>query len=201
MRPRIVLALAALLVLPALGSAQEPSSARESKTSHDNGMEMSEIIERVAKRTGRKFIIDPRVRQTVQLAGVEPGQLSYEQLLAVLAVHQFVAVAEGDWIVVVPDANSRQLPTPVYSDRNFKALGDELVTLTVKPKNVCAAMLVPVLRPLMPQPAHLAAEVQTNTLIINDRAANARRIANLLEQIDQGAAGNKPDCGMPQSSG
>jgi general secretion pathway protein D len=67
------------------------------------------------------------------------------------------------------------------------------VTLLVQPKKVCASYLVPVLRPLMPQAAHLAAEIQTNMLIINDRAGNARRIASLVDELDRRGSGTK-DC-------
>ncbi len=95
--------------------------------------------------------------------------------------------------MVVPDANARQLATTTYTDAGFKAADYEIVSLLVTPKKVCANQLVPVLRPLMPQAAHLAAEVQTNTLIINDRAINARRIAGLVEQLDRRGTGAK-DC-------
>jgi general secretion pathway protein D len=74
----------------------------------------------------------------------------------------------------------------------------ELVTLLVQPKNICVNMLVPVLRPLQPQAAHLAADLQSNTLIINDRAVNARRIAELVTQLDKRGPGKK-DC-MPAAS-
>jgi type II secretory pathway component GspD/PulD (secretin) len=68
------------------------------------------------------------------------------------------------------------------------------------PKNVCSPWLVPVLRPLMPQAAHLAAEAQTNSLIINDRAANVRRIANMVEQLDKRGKGIR-DCQPQATSG
>ncbi len=57
---------------------------------------------------------------------------------------------------------------------------------------MCVAHAVPVLRPLMPQAAHLAASAQSNTLIISDHAANARRIIDMVERLDKAApAGQK----------
>jgi general secretion pathway protein D len=183
------LALCVLAALPVASSAQESSKAAVARYDID----MVELITRFAKRTGKQFVIDPRVRAQVPLAGIDPGQITHEQLLAILDVHQYAVVESGGMLAVVPDANARQLPTPVHTDKGFKALDYELVTLLVQPKNVCAAFMVPVLRPLMPQAAHLAAEIQTNSLIITDHAVNARRIAEMVEQLDKRGSGKK-DC-------
>ena len=180
--------LGLLAALPLAVTAQDSRSP----TSGD-GMEIVDLITRFAKRTNTDFVIDPRVRAQVPLAGIEVADLTYPQLLAILEVHQLAVVKSGGIFAVLPDANARQLPTPVYTDAAFKAEDHELVTLLVQPKKVCAAFLVPVLRPLMPQSAHLAAEVQSNTLIINDHAGNVRRIAELAGQLDNRAA-SKLDC-------
>ena len=59
-------------------------------------------------------------------------------------------------------------------------------------RNMCAAQSVPVLRPLMPQAAHLAAFPQANILLISDHAGNARRIIDMAERLDKAApAGRK----------
>jgi general secretion pathway protein D len=185
MNLRMTLGVAALLALPALGSAQEGSMSREPKMSRDSGIEIGDLIGRYAKRTGRKFIVDPRVRAVVELANLDVGQLTHDQLLAILDVHNFAAVEQGGVITVVPDAGGRQLVTPVYTDTNFKALDHEIVTLLVKTRNACAGHLVPILRPLMPQRAHMAADIQSGMLILNDSAGNVRRIADLIEKLDK----------------
>jgi general secretion pathway protein D len=172
--------------------AQDGSKAAGSRA----GIEIVELIARYAKNSGRAITIDPRVRGDVLLAGVDAARLSQEQLLAVLEQHQLAAIEAGGILAIVPDSDARQLPSPIYSDADFKALDHELVTLLVQPKKVCASYLVPVLRPLMPQAAHLAAEIQTNVLIINDRAGNARRIAALAARIDQAGEGKK-ECPSP----
>ena len=62
---------------------------------------------------------------------------------------------------------------------------DELVTQVIAVKNVNAAQLVPVLRPLMPQYGHLAAYPASNILIISDRASNVSRMMRIIQRIDQ----------------
>lgn len=182
--------LTACLLLPFAATAQDSSF----KSSND--IDITELIAKVAKRTNKQLVVDPRVRAQVPLAGIAAGDLTWEQFLAVLHVHQFSVVNAGGLLAVVPDANARQLPTAVYTDTNFKAPDYETVTLLATPKKLCAAQLVPVLRPLMPQAAHLAAEVQSNTLIINDDAVNVRRIAELIEQLDKRGPGAR-DCAAP----
>lgn len=187
-------------LLSAMAAMSMTASAQDSsfKTS-SGGYDIVELISRYAKRANKQVIIDPRVRANVPLAGIDPNNLSYEQLLAILDVNELTAFEVGGIISIVPDANARQLPTAVYDDPRFKAPDHEVVTLLVQPKNVCANHLVPVLRPLMPQSAHLAAEIQTNTLIINDHAVNARRIAELISQLDKHGTGKK-DCWPPAAA-
>jgi general secretion pathway protein D len=62
---------------------------------------------------------------------------------------------------------------------------DELVTQVVAVQNVNAAQLVPVLRPLMPQAAHMAAYPSGNILILSDRASNVARVLRIIKRIDQ----------------
>ena len=83
--------------------------------------------------------------------------MDYAKLLAILHVNSSRAYESNGVVKVVPDANARQLPIPVTTDVPAKALDDEYVTVLIQAKNMCAAHAVPVLRPLMPQAAHLAA--------------------------------------------
>jgi general secretion pathway protein D len=183
------LLLCMLATLPLAVPAQESSKTDPGP----GGMEIGELLTRFAKRNGKQFAIDPRVRGQVPLAGIDVNQITYEQLLAILDVHQFAVVNAGGVLAVVPDANARQFPTPVYTDLDFKAADYETVTMVIAAKKVCTTMLVPILRPLQPQAAHLAADPQTNSLIISDHAVNARRIAALVAQLDQRGSGAK-DC-------
>ena len=62
---------------------------------------------------------------------------------------------------------------------------DEIVTQVVDVRNVSAAALVPILRPMVPQYAHLAAYPAGNILIISDRASNVNRMIRIIRRIDQ----------------
>lgn len=191
------LTLMALVSMP-LAAAADDATARSAGSAAGAAPELADIIQDFSKRTGRKFNVDPRVRAIPMFAGIDPNRITYEQLLATFTVNGFASVVQDDVVIVVPDANARQLPTPVYTDLNFKAGDDEWVTLLLTPKKACAPHLVPILRPLMPQPAHMAADLTSGSLILVDRAANLRRVGDLIERIDKAATG-KVDCGGGKS--
>jgi general secretion pathway protein D len=181
------MALLLLLAVPLVAAAAEPAPACATGADPEIGV----ILEKFSKRTGRKLIVDPRVRAIPGFYGIKADEMTYEQLLATLTVNQFVAVNQGDVTIIVPDANARQMPTPVYLDTKFTAADDEWVTLVLTTRNACAAHLVPILRPLMPQAAHMAAYPTGNTLIVSDRSVNAKRIATLVAKIDAESPANR----------
>jgi general secretion pathway protein D len=194
-----------VVALPVLALAAEPTTAPGAATpvAGDYGMELTDLIDKVAKRTGKQFIIDPRVRATVAKAAIDLEKVDYGKLLAILTVHQFSAYEANGVVRVVPDAIARQLPIPVTTEIPPGALDDEYVTVLITAKNMCVAQVVPVLRPLMPQAAHLAAYVQGNSLIISDHVANARRIVDMVNRLDKASpAGQKcpPEVSWPAKS-
>jgi general secretion pathway protein D len=176
----------ALLLTAAAGSATQPTGPRITPNFKD--ADITQLIEAVSAATGRNFIIDPRVRaQVTWLSGANtaltPEQF-YQGFLAVLQVHGFIAVPAGNIIKVLPDANMRQIPGNDLPS-HVSATSDDVVTQVISVTNVSAAQLVPVLRPLMPQNAQLAAVTGANMLIISDHASNVNRMARIVARIDQ----------------
>ncbi len=144
--------------------------------------DIRQVIEAVGEVTGRNFLVDPRVNARVTLLSFSPmsADAFYEAFLATLQVHGFAAIDSGSVVKIVQEANARALPTgPGGGD------GDQFVTQTVVLKNIGAAQLVPILRPLMPQTAHLAAHQTSNMLIMADRAGNIQRMLSIVARMDQ----------------
>ncbi|MEN9527033.1 MAG: hypothetical protein RLY56_984 [Pseudomonadota bacterium] len=178
--------LATLLTVGAAAplSAQPASGARITPNFKD--ADITQVIEAVAAATGRNIIVDPRVRAQVTMLSSTPmtPDAFYEAFLALLQVHGFVAAPSGDVLKIIPDANSRTMPGNDLPDR-LSATSDEIVTQVVSVTNVSAAQLVAILRPLMPQNAHLAAYPSSNMLILADRANNVNRMLRIIRRIDQ----------------
>ncbi|MCJ7451334.1 MAG: type II secretion system secretin GspD [Steroidobacteraceae bacterium] len=178
------LALAGLLALtpPGVSLGQEQGAI----TPNYKDADLSQIIEAVSAVTGKDFIVDPRVRAQVTMISATPmsPEAFYQAFLSILQVHGFVAVPAGKVIKILPDANARQLPANDLPS-SVSSTSDEIVTQVITVKNVSAAQLVPILRPLIPQYGHLAAYPASNMLIISDRASNVNRMARIIERIDQ----------------
>jgi len=180
-----------VLVLVAGQTLAQSRPASESTT----GVEIDKIIASVAKKTGKKFVVDPRVRAQVNIEGVSIENIGYPELLTVLAVHGFAAVNEGNLVEVVPEVNVRQLPIPTVTGNKQYADG-EFVTRILTPKSLPATQLIPMLRPLLPQYSHLAAIGCTNTMIIIDRYANVQRVVGIIESMDKGEPYKAPPCNV-----
>lgn len=104
----------------------------------------------------------------------------------------------GGYITIMPDAISRQLPSRIVQIDDPAVPDQELVTrlIAVPPGGIDAPMLVPLLRPMLPQYAHLAAlpagaaEGRAGSvLIIVDRYANVKRITRLVDELVRTSAG------------
>ena len=175
----LVVAVTATSVVSAQGKGQRI-------TPNFRDVEIGQVIEAVAQVTGKTIIPDPRVRTNVTMLSQTPmtPDAFYEAFLALLQVHSYVAVESGGIIRVIPDAAARQMPNIDLPDR-IQSDSEELVTQVVAVENVQAAQLVPVLRPLMPQNAHMAAYPAGNILILSDRASNVARVMRIIKRIDQ----------------
>lgn len=152
-----------------------------------------QLLESVSSRTGDVFIVDPRVHTDVTLIGIQPDDVDYATLLSVLAVHSLVAVRSGSHVLVLPDSVARTLPTPVVDDAASRPSHEHVVSV-ITLRSVPATQLVPVLRPMMPQFAHLAPTECPNALIVSDIASNVAKIEALVSKLDMGEALAAVDC-------
>lgn len=148
--------------------------------------EISALVSEVSEITGKNFIVDPRVKGNITVISSKPMSANavYELFLGVLSVNGFAAVPAGDVIKLVPDVNAKQNAVPF--DLTSKAKGEALVTRVIMLDNTNANELVPVIRPLLPQFAHLAAINGANALIISDHANNIHEIERLIKSLDSG---------------
>lgn len=143
------------------------------------------IIEAVGNVTGRTMIVDPRVRAQVSMYNTTPmtPDAFYQAFLQMLQVYSYAAIDSDGVTLIIPDANVRQIP-----GAEPDAEGAELVTTTIALDNVAAAQLVPILRPMVPTYAQMAAHPSSNMLILTDRANNMDRILSIIRRIDQTGA-------------
>jgi len=183
---RVAARRAVLLCLVASLAVAQPRPAPTMITPNYKDADLGQIVEAVSQVTGKNFIIDPRVKAQVTMVSATPmsADAFYEAFLAILQVHGFVAVQAGKVYKIIPDANARTVPGDDLPE-HVSGSSDELVTQVVALKNVSAAQLVPILRPLVPQYGHLAAYPAANVLIISDHANNVNRMLRIIDRIDR----------------
>ncbi|MEW5755806.1 MAG: type II secretion system secretin GspD [Pseudomonadota bacterium] len=149
--------------------------------------DINAVVELIARETGRNFVVDPRVKGKVTIVSSHPmtKDETYEVFLSVLDVHGFVAVPAGGIIKIVPAANAKMM-----SGESRVGGDDAFITQVIHVKNVSAAQMVPILRPLVPPNGHMAAHPQSNTLVISATRGNIERMIQIIDRIDQPTSGD-----------
>lgn len=171
------------MALPLLAALAFPAHAQTWKINLRDA-DLTAFVNEVADITGKNFAVDPRVKGTVTV--ISNKELTrdqvYDLFLGVLNVNGVVAVPSGNTIKLVPDTNAKASGVP-FDSRN-RARGENVVTRVLWLINTNPNDLIPAIRPLMPQYAHLAAIPGTNALIVSDRAENIIQIENLVRSLD-----------------
>jgi type II secretory pathway component GspD/PulD (secretin) len=191
-------AYAIILMLTLAGGACDRASAQEHSASvraasdgaaesagREEGVPIERVIAAVAKKTGKKYLIDPRVHGNVEILGQDLGAVSYGDLLSVLHLSGYTAVEGSNYISVIPLTDVRSMALPLATAKDSYPDG-QFVTLVITVKNTMAPALVPSLRPLMPTYGHLSAIPCTNQLILVDNFANVKRLEKLIASLDVG---------------
>jgi hypothetical protein len=147
-------------------------------------VEFAPILQRVERSSNKRFLVDRNVPQRIYLAGVEANDVTYPILLSLLRANNLAAVEIEGRVNIVSVFEVRNYPVPMVQNDDASIAADEWVTRVLTTTNVEAEFLVPILRPMMPQWAHLAAMADNNKLILVDRYANVQRITELVRSLD-----------------
>lgn len=179
--------IATLVLLLALLLGSVPLSAQD-YTVNLKDTDIQELIKFVAEATGTTIVVDPAVKGKVKVVSSKPVSASelYQLFLSILEVHGYTAVKSGDVVRVIQNKDARSAPVGV-SDGRSSLTSDEYVTQVIHLDNISAAKLIPVLRPLVPQQAHMAAYAPSNAIIISDVSANIDKIRDIIERMDKSA--------------
>jgi general secretion pathway protein D len=151
--------------------------------------DIQELIKFVAEATDTTIVVDPAVKGKVKVVSSRPVNRDelYDLFLAILDVHGYTAVSSGGVVRIIQNKDARSASVPVADGLPGSGLNDEYVTQVIRLDNISAAKLIPVLRPLVPQQAHMAAYAPSNAIIISDSASNISRIRDIIQRMDQSA--------------
>ena len=177
---RCLTAAVLLLITPGLVAQEYTVNLKDT--------DIQEFIKFVADVTGTTMVVDPNVKGKVRVISSKPVTQSelYDLFLSILDVQGYTAVRSGQVVRIVPSKDARSSPVPLIENQDLLG-NDEYVTQVIRLDNISAAKLIPVLRPLVPQQAHMAAYAPSNAIIISDIRSNIGRIVEIIERMDRSA--------------
>ena len=179
------LSLLCLLSAPA-AFAQDPDTVTLNFVNAD----IDAVVKAVGEITGRNFLVDPRVKGTINIASARPvpKALVYPTLLSALRMQGYAAVETDGVVKIVPEADAKTQAGPVQRGA-VTASGERIVTQVIALRYESAAQLVTVLRPLISPNNTISAYIPNNAIIITDYADNLKRIDRIITSLDQPPAG------------
>jgi general secretion pathway protein D len=152
-----------------------------------NNVEIDAVVRAIGKLSGKNFIVDPRVKGTLNIVTNQPvpRSMTYSILLSALRLQGYAAIEGNGVVKIVPEADAKLHAVPVGKDRaNTATTGDRLVTEVFQIKHESAAQLVQVVRPLVTPNNTVSVYPGNNSLVITDYAENVARIAKIISSID-----------------
>lgn len=177
-----------LLTAPSFAAGNDGNAAAEEteKAAAYPRIPLADILEIVSKRAAKTFLVDARVSPDVVVGQIKLRNSTYASLLSILRNNELAAVSIGGVTSIVPVAAIRQYALPLLFDDDDSILDEEWVTRVIHSQNAAAAaaMMVPIMRPLLPKQGHMAAHPTSNSIIIVARYANVRRITKMILELD-----------------
>lgn len=174
-----------VLCVVALATSATADDEVEQRPSAYTPVPLADVLDAVSRKTGRVFLTSPHVPADVVVGQLEAKDVSYASLLIVLYNNELAAVRVGEVTNIVHASRIRQYALPILTEDDDSIPEYEWVSRILDVKNGPATRYVPLLRPLLPQMAHLVADPASNTVLIVDRYGNTKRVGALLEAMDK----------------
>ncbi|MGY3257225.1 type II secretion system secretin GspD [Pseudomonas chlororaphis] len=176
----------AVLSLGLLLSAMPSSAALTTQrlwTLNMKDAELRDLVSEVGEITGKTLVVDARLqgKVSVQSSNALDKDGIYSLFLSVLRSQGFVALDQGDRVLIVPAVEAKT--------KSSEQSGDEFVTRVLDLRNANAAEISGVVRPLVSDDAYVAPSASSNALVVSDSASNVERIRQVVSELDQ--AGNR----------
>ena len=174
---------AAMLCVAAVMPVQAQDPASNQAALNFVGADIESVIKAIGHYTGTTFIIDPRVKGTINLVSEKPLTKSEAFLLltSALRLQGYTVVSAGGFTKVVPEADAKLQAGPIQAG---SVRGDQIATQIFRLNYESAANLVTVLRPLISPNNTINANPGNNTLVITDYADNLRRLGRIIASLD-----------------
>ncbi len=156
------------------------------------GADIESVIKAVGHYTNMTFVIDPRVKGTINLVSEKPvtKAQAFSMLSSALRLQGFTIVIGDGFAKVVPESDAKLQSGPIQSGA---IRGDQIATQIYRLNYESAPNLVTVLRPLISPNNTINANPGNNSLVITDYADNLKRLSKIIAALDAPANGGDLD--------
>jgi general secretion pathway protein D len=182
---------AALLLCAIAGTptayTQDPAS--NEATLNFVGADIESVVKAVGHYTRNTFIIDPRVKGTINLVSEKPvtKAQAMQMLTSALRLQGFAVVRADGFLKVVPEADAKLQAGPTQAG---DVRGDQIATQIFRLNYESANNLVQVLRPLISPNNTINVNPGNNSIVITDYADNLKRLGRIIAALDSPAVGD-----------
>lgn len=166
---------------------QDPSSNQA--TLNFVGADIESVVKAVGHYTRNTFIIDPRVKGTINLVSEKPvtKAQAMQMLTSALRLQGFAVVRADGFLKVVPEADAKLQAGPTQAG---DVRGDQIATQIFRLNYESANNLVQVLRPLISPNNTINVNPGNNSIVITDYADNLKRLGRIIAALDSPAVGD-----------
>lgn len=144
------------------------------------------VIKAISKLSGKNFVVDPRVKGTVNIVSEKPvtKSESYKVLESALRMQGFATVEADGVIKVLPETDARTygMKTDSQVSSNHSP-GDQLITKIFTIDNGSATQLANALRPMISPNNAISVYPNSNSLVVTDYASNMSRITKIITDL------------------
>lgn len=154
--------------------------------------DVSMVLKLASEVTGKMFVLDPKVKGSVNVvsAAPMPRALVYPTLVAALRLQGIGVVEEGKVVRILPEADARQQSASVGM-AGTPVAGDAIATRMFPLKYEAAQSVASAIKPILNSNAAVVAYPANNTLLVTDYSQNIKRLEVVLAAIDV------PGMGLP----
>ena len=153
--------------------------------------DIQSVIKAISELSGKNFVIDPRVKGTVNILSDKPISKadSYKVLETALRMQGFATV-EADGVIKVlleADAKTYGMKTETSHNkfREKKEEGDQIITKIFVIQHGSAIQLSNTLRPLIATNSAISVYPNSNALVLTDYSSNMRRIEKIINELSE----------------
>lgn len=174
-------------------SNKKPTAAADKDTADNNpnlvslnfeNADVQSVIKAISKLSGKNFVIDSRVKGTINIVSEKPiaKSDSYKVLEAALRMQGFATIEANGVIKVLPENEARTYGMKVIANKN-STHGDQFITKVFVIDKVPVAQLANSLKPMVGNNSIMSTYGPGNCLIISDYQSNMDRITSIIDSL------------------